>query len=867
MRMRVSALAAAVSLALADDPVSVVRQSNVVWGDADWKPDGTGSMPIGNGDVTSSVFVDRDTSELVLLVGKGDVFDENSQPVRIGAVRLTFTPPLWTKPPAPVTPGTGTALARYAVSKQTIVEQTQQFAVPDGWKCSSKEKCPEESAELCDALGSECESFSLHPQWGGGVVPQLGHVRAGEKRSGTELWTMWAKNHTDPPGVFQQTLDLGSASVQIRTPGVNVTVFGEVGSNNVRVGVAAAAGKTVDVAVRVVPYRKNGRTNLGRALCKPRYDTADVVVAPGASRQQSVQNAVVWYHHNPDNSSYYRDNIENQGMDPASLPDPFSGLTFGAAIHGDGFALSSDGYSVAAKSLASGSVTITTAVQQTSEEEWQKGLASAVSASAAYGDAWDRSVGWWKAAWSRSYLNISAAGEESVSAKQVMDHAHWQRYLELVQGTQSKTPIKFNGQAFTANNTGKGWDYRDWGACYWWQNTRQPYYNSIAQGDTDVLHRMFEFYYRMLDYVKARTHAQFAGSESPITGDAAFFPETTTQFGTYNQGDWGCNSPVPRPHGASDDAYIRFHWTGNLELCLLFLDDMAASLEDSVFIEMGLPICSAVTNAFRQRWPHVDNKTGKTDMWPSQCLETYQCADPTSRETCPTNPVTDISGLTAVLTRMLKLPASIVPSDSPLRAQWAKQLSQLPPIIISGGEIQPAASGTPRRGNSENTILYPVHPFRMYGNGKPDIEIAQKTFKNRKSPCNDGWCQDVIDAALLNLTAEAKSMVAGRAAAGAAPGFRFGGFAAHYQDYEPSLDHYAFMRTAVNYMLISPLDDEDQGLLLFPTWPVDDWDVSFKMHGPRNTTVEAACVAGRLTHLSVDPPSRAQYVKVVNCRQ
>ena len=29
-------------------------------------------------------------------------------------------------------------------------------------------------------------------------------------------------------------------------------------------------------------------------------------------------------------------------------------------------------------------------------------------------------------------------------------------------------PIKFNGQAFNCNNTGKGWDARDWGAAYWW---------------------------------------------------------------------------------------------------------------------------------------------------------------------------------------------------------------------------------------------------------------------------------------------------------------------------------------------------------------------------------------------------------------
>ena len=33
---------------------------------------------------------------------------------------------------------------------------------------------------------------------------------------------------------------------------------------------------------------------------------------------------------------------------------------------------------------------------------------------------------------------------------------------------------------------GKGPDARDWGACYWFQNTRQPYYNALAAGDLDI---------------------------------------------------------------------------------------------------------------------------------------------------------------------------------------------------------------------------------------------------------------------------------------------------------------------------------------------------------------------------------------------
>jgi len=41
----------------------------------------------------------------------------------------------------------------------------------------------------------------------------------------------------------------------------------------------------------------------------------------------------------------------------------------------------------------------------------------------------------------------------------------------------------------------------------------------------------------------------------------------------------------------------------------------------------------------------------------------------------------------------------------------------------------------------------------------------------------------------------------------------------HYQDSIPSLDHYGFMRTGINYMLLSTLDDERGSVLLFPSWP------------------------------------------------
>ena len=53
------------------------------------------------------------------------------------------------------------------------------------------------------------------------------------------------------------------------------------------------------------------------------------------------------------------------------------------------------------------------------------------------------------------------------AAENITTHAAWDRYLSLIQGRSSYAPIKFNGQDFLSNQSGRGWDYRVWGEAYW----------------------------------------------------------------------------------------------------------------------------------------------------------------------------------------------------------------------------------------------------------------------------------------------------------------------------------------------------------------------------------------------------------------
>ena len=62
-----------------------------------------------------------------------------------------------------------------------------------------------------------------------------------------------------------------------------------------------------------------------------------------------------------------------------------------------------------------------------------------------------------------------------------------QRWVQAC-GGRGAFPIKFNGSIFSVEPKFTGGqpfdaDWRRWGDCFWWQNTRLPYYPMLAQGD------------------------------------------------------------------------------------------------------------------------------------------------------------------------------------------------------------------------------------------------------------------------------------------------------------------------------------------------------------------------------------------------
>ena len=101
-----------------------------------------------------------------------------------------------------------------------------------------------------------------------------------------------------------------------------------------------------------------------------------------------------------------------------------------------------------------------------------------------------------------------------------------------------------------------------------------------------------------------------------------------------------------------------------------------------------------------------------------------------------------------------------------------------------------------------------------------------------------------------------------------AAGYRFGGFAfgGGLSAHPPAVEDLSVMATAMNFMLIQPMDDgfAKGGAVLFPAWPCD-WDVDAKLAAPLNTSVSLKWVGGKLERFEVEPMSRKSAFKFVRC--
>jgi hypothetical protein len=466
---------------------------------------------------------------------------------------------------------------------------------------------------------------------------------------------------------------------------------------------------------------------------------------------------------------------------------------------------------------------------------------------------------WWGDFWNRSWVFVGeaagAAGGDGAAksdslpgpAPELTQGYVLQRFMNACSG-RGGSPIKFNGSIFTVEKepgaspeTPEGNpDWRCWGGSFWFQNTRLSYWPMLASGDFEMMEPWFRMYREALPLSKARMQAIYKFQ------DAASFQETMNFWGMPNNRDYGWNHPGPEP----GNVCIHRYWSGGIELTAILLDRYDFTQDEDFARDTLVSLADPIIAFFDQYWRKRD-ADGKIILDPAQSLEALPWT---------VNPMPEIAGLRFILPRLLVLPEKI--GSAVQRARWARILQELPPLpvaVVNGVKLlRPSGTFVPGSGEfSENPELYAVFPYRLFGVGRPELDMARVTYLRRINHHNFGWCQDSIQAACLGLGDEAGRQVNARAKA-INGGYRFPAMWQGF-DWIPDQDHGANILTTLHCML---LQSDGRKLYVLPAWP-RNWDVSFKLHAPFRTVVEGKVVGGMLTEFKVTPEERRQDVEIM----
>ncbi|MBN8458446.1 MAG: hypothetical protein J0M04_11480 [Verrucomicrobia bacterium] len=462
--------------------------------------------------------------------------------------------------------------------------------------------------------------------------------------------------------------------------------------------------------------------------------------------------------------------------------------------------------------------------------------------------------------WSKVIVLASASGwRVSVDGKEViatgkggpaMDDASYlsqmfalQRFVTACAG-RGAYPIKFNGSIFTVPYPGGPGDadYRKWGPGYWWQNTRLPYLSACANGDTEFLEPLFRMYAdRILPLNIYRTKGYF-GIEN-----AAYFAECIHFWGDVFNETYGWTPVEKRKDPLQESGWHKWEWVAGPELVWMMIEAYEHTGDKALLEKRIIPAADAVIRFFDSYYK--TGADGQLVMHPSQACETWwDC----------TNPMPELAGLQAITAKLLDLPEGAVPADK--RAYWktfAAKLAPLPVRDTPDGKALAPATRFAAKSNCENPELYAVFPFRRCSFEKDNRELGVNALKHRWDRGNSGWRQDDIFMAYLGLTDEARQSIVARSRT-TDKGSRFPAFWGPNYDWIPDQDHGGVLMKTTQAMLMQCDGDR---IHLLPAWP-KEWDVKFKLHAPKRTTVECEVKGGRITRLTVTPEARRRDVTI-----
>ena len=646
---------------------------------------------------------------------------------------------------------------------------------------------------------------------------------------------------------FRQELKLRDGIIEIKSRINNqpATILLWVDANQPMVHVQAKSANPVNCRAELElwrlkerPFAKDDDSHSGSGISQSDFKATvlpDFIVPSNSSK-------IAWYHRNT--RSVYELGLKIQHLESlkGEFADPLLNLTFGASLSGIGFIPDGNQALRSAKPAneQSLSITVLTAKSETPQAwitqmeqlEHHAGKQQITQTRLAH-------VSWWRSFWERSCIYIDGAPEaETVTRGYVL-----QRFMNACAG-RGGSPIKFNGSIFTnepkAGDSPGGAvidpDWRRWGSNYWFQNTRLAYWPMLATGDFEMMEPWFHMYLDGLKLSKARIKTYYGFD------NAAQFPETMYWWGLPNNSDYGWTNTKPEPA----NSYISRYWNGSLELIAVMLDRYDFTQDLNFAKNTLVPLADPLISFLDQYWQKHD-ANGKIIFDPAQSLETWHVA---------VNPLPEIAGFRYLLPRLLALPSTITTESQ--RSRWSRILQELPPIPtaeVAGVKLLRPAETFSKHSNTENTELYAIFPYRLYGVGRSGLEMARATYNQRTNHHNKGWCQDGIQAACLGLRDEAAKLVSARAA-NINKEARFPAMWGPNFDWIPDQDHGNNILTSLQCMLIQSVGDK---IYLMPAWP-KNWNVSFKLHAPKQTTIEGEYRDGKLIKLTVIPKSRLKDV-------
>lgn len=676
---------------------------------------------------------------------------------------------------------------------------------------------------------------------------------------------------------FRQELKLKEGFVQISSGSTQVQIWADVFHPAVHVEIKSRQAVHAEVSYenwryqdRLIRKGEGQQCSYKWAPPKGTKTIADVVY-PFSIKQPAADNALLFYHRNA-GETVFDFAVSQQGMEQVKeqMMNPLKNLTFGGCMFGKNFIFAgvSDGQYAGTEYKAwklqslkpakshHCSVVMHTA-QTSSLEQWQDALQTSVERIAPSGNLSSRVIAddrcktreWWKTFWQRSF--IEACGE----AQEITRNYTLFRYM-LGCNAYGSSPTKFNGGLFTFDpcfvdeKQSFTPDYRKWGGgTMTAQNQRLVYWPMLKSGDSDMMPSQFDFYLKMLPNAELRSRIYW-------NHPGACFSEQIENFGLPNPAEYGFKRPDWFDKGLEYNAWLEYEWDTVLEFCQMILETKAYSQAD---ISKYLPIIESALTFFDEHYQKLASLRGRKKLdenghlilFPGSACETYKMTNNASSTVAALRKVLETYGKKEdMLKRIPEIPYRYVEwKDSSIHCE-TMQLKQV---------ISPAKSWE-RVNNIETPQLYPVFPWRLFGIGKPALDVARNTYLYDsdavKFNSHIGWKQYNIWAACLGLREEAKRLALAKLSDGP---YRFPAFWGPGYDWTPDHNWGGSGMIGLQEMLLQTNGEE---IFLFPAWP-KEWDVHFKLHAPGQVVVEATLKNGAVADLKVTPESRKKDIVVL----